>query len=122
MNRTESIDCKVKEIKSPSVTNLRQRFESFKDNEQDQKRPNFPVITKDVSISKVKPQPPKKNYLIRKETMRVSALIENRNGLVVQNFPLSPITISPSISDRRPSSDSSESLYENVPQITVNEE
>lgn len=59
------------------VTDLRKRFESFKN------EPGEIAITK----AKLKPPtPPKKNCLIRSETMRDSTLIENRKGLAAKYF------------------------------------
>lgn len=82
------------------VTNLRQRFESFKSDSH--------------AIVKVKPTPPTpplKSYLIRSETMRDSALIENRKGLQAKYFQTEDKTF-----------DSSDDvIYDNVPISPIKE-
>lgn len=103
MNKTETEKndhSSLQEIGTLSkVTNLRQRFESFKCETQE----------KVVRIKPKPPTPPKKSYLMRSATMRDSLLIDNRKGLQANSFQQDFCNI-------RLNDDSSEDeFYDNVP-------
>lgn len=66
-NERSSIRSSIRQLKNSSVVKgIRKRLESF-------------------GIDQIKPEPPKKNVVIRRHTLKDSSTLEHRKGLIIPN-------------------------------------
>lgn len=104
LNKAFAMRASVAEIENLSkVKNLKQRFESFNDED---------------NRSKMIPKPPKKPVPIRNQSMRDPSTVNHRRGIVLRHSEM-PRSNPQSDTNSTDSSDSVDIIYENTPATII---